>query len=241
MVVAMTLASMLGWAALCTMSCGGSKGSGTNGTQTVPCAGLSVSTSQRVQCQGDDCLVLRCSSSAPLCVSRSAAHVKTTVSFTTCDQILFPDWFYANDCWVGVFPDVKDWHATGFLCFCGRTSTGFQGAVFNYAGGSYWNDTSCDLRGGPTPETMATLAADCVTVENECTPTCTPRCSGRVCGPDGCGASCGSCASGTCGTNGQCGSSGDSCSSCIQSCSGMGDPCCTGCGCVCQDECGGWC
>lgn len=33
---------------------------------------------------------------------------------------------------------------------------------------------------------------------------CTPSCVGRVCGPDGCGGSCGSCASGTCNAAGAC-------------------------------------
>jgi hypothetical protein len=33
---------------------------------------------------------------------------------------------------------------------------------------------------------------------------CTPACSGKVCGPDGCGGSCGTCSSGTCDASGQC-------------------------------------
>lgn len=33
---------------------------------------------------------------------------------------------------------------------------------------------------------------------------CTPQCSGKVCGDDGCGGSCGDCGGGTCGNDGQC-------------------------------------
>lgn len=57
------------------------------------------------------------------------------------------------------------------------------------------------------------------------TPSCTPRCSGKVCGPDGCGGSCGSCASGTaCDGSGRC--------VCVPRCEGK----------VCgSDGCGGTC
>jgi hypothetical protein len=59
-----------------------------------------------------------------------------------------------------------------------------------------------------------------------CEPTsCTPACSGKVCGSDGCGGSCGTCASGT-----TCNSSGQCVSSCTPSCSGRmcGDDGCGG-------------
>jgi hypothetical protein len=55
---------------------------------------------------------------------------------------------------------------------------------------------------------------------------CTPTCSGKACGDDGCGGSCGSCASGSCDASGQCGSS------CTPTCSGKA------CG---DDGCGGSC
>jgi hypothetical protein len=56
---------------------------------------------------------------------------------------------------------------------------------------------------------------------------CTPSCSGKVCGPDGCGGTCGSCATGTCN---------DATGQCVAACT----PNCTGrvCG---PDGCGGTC
>ena len=204
-------------------STGGSAGSGTQGNST-PCAGLDdVNTSRRVHCQGDDCMVLLCNSTVPACFSRAVAELKTTVLFTTCNQILFPDWFYANDCLAAV-PPTPDYDSIGVVCFCGRTSTGFAGAVANYEGDA-WN--SCDMRAVPAPDWVVNLAAHCATAEADCNaPTCAPNCSGRACGPDTCGGSCGTCSSGTCNTAGQC----------VVPCT----PACTGkkCG---PDSCGGTC
>ena len=56
---------------------------------------------------------------------------------------------------------------------------------------------------------------------------CVPACDSRVCGPDGCGGSCGTCATGTCNTAGQC-----TVASCVPQCTGKT------CG---PDGCGGTC
>jgi hypothetical protein len=49
----------------------------------------------------------------------------------------------------------------------------------------------------PGPSTCAT--GEYCNTAGVCEPgTCTPACSGRTCGPDGCGGSCGTCATGTC-------------------------------------------
>ncbi|MFT7582795.1 MAG: hypothetical protein ACI9MR_004478, partial [Myxococcota bacterium] len=65
------------------------------------------------------------------------------------------------------------------------------------------------------------------------TPPCTPACDARLCGDDGCGASCGSCDGvDICSADGQC-NAGDS--SCDKSCADLGLTCGTHCGQSCGD------
>jgi len=77
---------------------------------------------------------------------------------------------------------------------------------------------------------------------------CTPNCSGRECGSDGCGGSCGSCSgSETCNSSGRCEStvscgngrcdSGETCATCPADC-GAGDGCLPGSSGPCSNSCG---
>jgi hypothetical protein len=86
--------------------------------------------------------------------------------------------------------------------------------------------------------------------DKPCTP-CVPDCTGKDCGADSCGGSCGTCSgSETCdiwigqcydpgGGGGGGGGGGNACTDCLSTCSGLPSGCCTGCGCLCKDECGG--
>jgi len=70
---------------------------------------------------------------------------------------------------------------------------------------------------------------------------CVTHCLNKDCGPNGCGGSCGVCPEGKkCSVSGLCinNSSDDPCTNCLSTCHGL-PGCCTGCGCLCEDDCGG--
>lgn len=89
---------------------------------------------------------------------------------------------------------------------------------------AYSNDGACDDGGEGAAYDVCDLGTDCL----DCGPrgACTPACSGRACGSDSCGGSCGTCTSGSCSALGTC------VASCTPSCSGLE------CG---NDGCGGTC
>jgi hypothetical protein len=62
---------------------------------------------------------------------------------------------------------------------------------------------------------------------------CTPSCTGKQCGGDGCGGSCGACPSGLSCSYGACR---DTCRECLAACRGL-PSCCTGTGCICDSAC----
>jgi hypothetical protein len=92
---------------------------------------------------------------------------------------------------------------------------------------------SCTGRCGKTAEGGCSCAASCTSDGTCCGDyaakcTCTPKCSGKTCGADGCGGTCGSCAAPT----PHCDSSGQCTDSCTPKCDGK----------VCGDDgCGGQC
>ncbi len=89
--------------------------------------------------------------------------------------------------------------------------------------------------GGITPECFYMVAkAQCESYYLQCIGGCVPNCSGKQCGPDGCGGSCGTCPPGyTCTSSGQCQPPQQKgCADavqCVLSCGGLDWPCIEGC------------
>jgi hypothetical protein len=211
---------------------GGSTASSSGGDPFAPLR-AAVSLTNPVKCEGDRCCLYRCSDKNILCVTRAVEDLKKFNLFASCSQVLFPEWFYANDCFI--FDLATSGLPTNVTtqCFCGRTATGFYGEYSTYADG-----LACDGRAAPLPADIASLGSGCDASRALCAAaTCTKHCSGRACGPDGCGGQCGTCSSGECNSSGKCGTAVDSCGSCLSSCHGLGS-CCTGCGCICESACG---
>lgn len=166
-----------------------------------------------------------------------------------CDVSQYHDDFFAYDCYIVTKWTNDDserfYYAEGeefgdiffVVCFCGRSGTIYSNA-YSITRSTY---SSCeDLYSvSPRDDGVGHLwDGDCG--DDWCNP-CLRNCDSRVCGPDGCGGSCGTCPPGkTCSTAGTCIEigSGDPCSDCLSSCKGL-PGCCTGCGCLCEDECGG--
>jgi hypothetical protein len=234
----------------------GSSSKGDGGGSTDPFAALKdVSASKPIHCDGDRCCFWRCAyvgdAEHTYCVSRAAEDLRPIITnmstitktghqpYKDCEQVLFPEWFYANDCFLWAWtPPFDNVGQVVIQCFCGRTSTSFSG---EWSASSGWASLStCDLRDQPEPDWTKDIAAKCTKSNEACkTAQCKPRCTGRVCGPNGCGGSCGNCSGGTCNAAGQCGSSGGTtCSGCLSSCKGLSG-CCTGCGCICESACYG--
>ncbi|MCC6811293.1 MAG: hypothetical protein IT381_27935 [Deltaproteobacteria bacterium] len=139
--------------------------------------------------------------------------------------------------------------------FCNQCATGYlHRAHFAYVNGAVAPkriDVTVALYGEPLSVVFGTGAygVECQTsVALTCDGACTPRCANRTCGANGCGGVCGVCAAGqTCRTpvndtsRFECvttATTSPGCSACLSSCSGLSG-CCTGCGCLCEDECGG--
>lgn len=214
-----------------------------------------------LRCNGDDCCFKRCGGNNDvLCVTRQAETYMELFDppFEGCDRLIFPKWFYQHDCFIlaefysghhggykgeiskvtMIGPSYSETSEVTFFypfiqCFCGRTGAGYAGEssteqAFVYHG--------CDQTVGVSGELYENLFS----CEDECQ-TCEPRCAGRECGPDGCGGNCGTCPPGReCSISGQCidSSSSDPCRECLETCRGL-PGCCTGCGCICEEECGG--
>ena len=113
-------------------------------------------------------------------------------------------------------------------CFCGRSGNQYTSAMALW-GGMGW--TGCNQT---LDITLTTTIQHLQACDRPCVP-CTPNCSGKQCGDNGCGGSCGSCSGGLSCKSGQCV---NACDECLHSCHGMSS-CCTGCNCMCEDECGG--
>jgi hypothetical protein len=217
-------------------SCGSSSNRGSAPDQSSstpdPFAELKagVSSTVTMNCSGDRCCFFRCWDSRVLCMTKVQEDLKRMPFFQSCSEVLLPDWFYANDCFY--------WNETSgtINCFCGRTATGYYGEWSANLGVL----TVCDSRSVPAPDWIVDIGGSCNKSREWCNDAqCQPHCTGRQCGPDGCGGSCGTCSgSATCSAGGTCGSSVDSCSGCLSSCRGFSS-CCTGCGCMCEAECGG--
>jgi len=154
-----------------------------------------------------------------------------------------PEWV-EYDCYFGTdfpedadqetFSDGDEFGLFWIICFCGRSGNQYSGT---YSLQHVYN--SCEDIHNSSPRDAqfgSDWDGDCV---DNCNP-CVANCSNRECGPDGCGGSCGTCPAGeTCSMSGKCidESSEDPCTECLESCRGL-PGCCTGCGCLCEEECG---
>jgi MYXO-CTERM domain-containing protein len=118
--------------------------------------------------------------------------------------------------------------AQGQLCDegqCVEATGDCVGLCGQKSAGNCFCDTYCFTSGDCCADICTTCAAE---LEEECKEqACTPVCTGKQCGDDGCGGSCGTCEAGKSCTNGQCGAA-------------QCQPACTGkqCG---DDGCGGSC
>ena len=217
-------------------SCGDKGG---NDLPDDPYEGLRDVAIGEVECNGDSCCLKRCwGDNDTICATRVSEYIVPVMDPPLpdgCDHIAFPEWFYNLDCFINIeIPDLVSYGDDKLYlwvqCFCGRTATTYSSEysatrAFDYAG------CGIPFEGEPS--------AGFVTCDHPCD-TCTPRCSVRECGSDGCGGSCGTCdASKTCNAAGHCVASGgeDTCSECLAACRGH-TSCCTGCGCLCEEECG---
>lgn len=211
-------------------------------TAADPYEGLEDVTSKgEIQCSEDNCCFRRCSNNSLLCVTRQPDILASHFSDLNCDSILFPEWFYANDCFVYLdqsyaYEESGEQRVLVWIqCFCGRTADNIAGetsinTVFRFEG---CNEPMTHLPGTGEPEIPEINCIECYE--------CQPNCVGKECGSDGCGGSCGTCPDGKiCNAAGECVSSGsgDTCSECLAACQGL-PGCCTGCGCMCEYECGG--
>lgn len=233
---------------------GGSDGGGGGGdAQVDPYEDLMALDKGEVDFEGEYGCFRDCDQTGhTICVTRNTSEIISSLNegyeFTeACDQLLFPEWFYQYDCHIATggihgitgYPleYISKYYEEGetfnffVQCFCGRTSNTFSSQysyqmLFKYNGcGEIMTDFDQDIQ----------ALLDC---SNPCI-ICEPNCAGRECGPDGCGAFCGTCSGGEeCNAAGQCVTEADTCTSCLQSCSGL-PGCCVGCGCMCEDECGG--
>jgi hypothetical protein len=234
---------------------GGGNGNDTDDTAQVdPYEGLWDVDKGEVNFNKDSGCFRRCWGNEDiLCVTRDTQTIIASLysvsdDFTeNCNQILFPTWYYQYDCFIstdgwsfyhdGHLKSGNKWDSdneTLYLfvqCFCGRTSNKFAS---QYSTNMKFQFNGCNEVMDNLWE-IAEAFADC---DNPCN-LCEPNCTGRECGPDGCGSSCGICSGGEeCNAVGQCVTEVDTCTSCLQTCSGL-PGCCTGCGCMCEDECGG--
>jgi hypothetical protein len=231
-------------------SCDGGSGGGT--PDDDPYAGLRSPARGEILCSGDSCCIYYCASDEEgrECITRDPQLIVSMIEEPPegCSGLVFPEWFYAHDCfvdhelWNVSWNDWQIWSTTisgdpllvyfPIECICGRAGTTYSSSAIEFVP-FYW--AGCDSELVPVNDVYATDLFSC---EESCT-TCYPRCTNRQCGPDGCGGSCGDCLSSeTCSAGGQCVSgSGSSCSDCLATCRGY-EGCCTGCGCMCESECG---
>jgi peptidoglycan/xylan/chitin deacetylase (PgdA/CDA1 family) len=205
----------------CTGSCSG-KGCGDDG-----CGHSCGTCSGNASCGSDN----QCHACVPVCDGKSCGSDGCGGSCGTCTSGLSCN--ASGQCTTGPC-GAAEWSASktyvaGDLVTATCNSTEAGTACFNKGGKVLAfrcdNPAWCSLRpgGGQAGWWSAWSAqAECSGV-----PTCTPSCSGKVCGDNGCGGSCGTCAGGTaCNASGQCQST------CTPSCSGK----------VCGDNgCGGSC
>lgn len=243
-------------ALLTAIGCSGGGKNGGAGSSNDSFAGLRDVSEGQLKCSGDECCYGYCAGTtfaAPgiTCLSRDPALVAKKVIGATCTSIIFTESFYNRNCfavieskaqgsteWIGSTWGVDQGTVNiPIACLCGEGSG--SAASLNYSWTSF-SFASCDQALTPTswPAALSVCSGGCSG--------CQPRCTGRTCGSNGCGGTCGTCPSGTtCNANGTCssgggGGGGDSCGSCLSSCRGISG-CCTGCGCICQSPCGGVC
>ncbi|MBW2264157.1 MAG: hypothetical protein JRG91_19505, partial [Deltaproteobacteria bacterium] len=247
---------------LFTLAACGNNGSTNGVTPTDPYDGLRDAGLGEIECNQDSCCLTGCWGRLDrVCVTRLPPIIIESIEGKPddgCSTLIFPEWFYSYDCFVvteAVRGDTGEPYSPGFnryevadqiivmtmRCFCGRTGTDYASSVKQSLYMKYFPE-SCrvEFNNPPDYELSSGIVDSLESCNNPCR-TCTPRCSGRRCGPDGCGGSCGSCTEGqTCNAAGECvtSGSGDTCSDCLSVCIGM-PGCCTGCGCMCEDECGG--
>lgn len=232
------------------------------GTSADLYAGLWDVALGQVKCNKQSCCIKRCGGNQDtVCVTRDSAAIiaslKDPSAWSGCSDLVFPEWFYNYDCFVGVGGVVNpitgkelkfvdnEYHpgskqlSIGFLqCFCGRAATTYSSEYSTSA--EAFRVDSCDqpLVGIDLTTGEEGFDESIVACDNPCN-TCQPRCGDRQCGSDGCGGTCApGCAPGkTCTAVGQCASEQDTCSSCLGACRGL-PGCCTGCGCICESACG---
>jgi len=164
-----------------------------------------------------------------------------------CDISKYHPDFFAYNCYfvtegyyVGSppYPDCKNKSEDVFgwvICFCGINDNKYSGDWHT----PWYNVNDCEILYTKSPTEYSIKHPFDGICDNSCNE-CKSNCIGKECGPDGCGGSCGSCPSGEkCSAAGKCisESSGDPCTECLNSCRGL-PGCCTGCGCICEDECG---
>ncbi len=214
-----------------------------------------------IACNEDSCCFKRCGGNQDtICVTRNSALILSSLTGDPfpegCKQLVFPEWFYNLDCFVGVggfvnavtgeelkYVDNTYTGETGriyvgFLqCFCGRTAGNYSSEYSSSSQAFLFADCDTPMVGVDLTSGEEGYDESFVTCDNPCNP-CTPQCGTRVCGSDGCGGSCGNCsADDTCSAAGLCVSEQDTCSACLSSCRGL-PSCCTGCGCICESACG---
>jgi hypothetical protein len=231
-----------------------------NGNETDIYEGLRNTGPGEIKCNGDSCCLTDCWGDEDFeCMTRIPdVIVAATLNKPNdgCNAYIFPEWFYAYDCFVvteGVHgdngtpygDDIVHYRGDGTLfmsirCFCGRGYTSYSSSVKGNLIMAYFPETChVEYNNPPSYELSEGIRSSWEGCANPCQ-TCTPRCTGRECGPDGCGGSCGTCGSGeTCNAAGQCvySGTGNTCSECLATCRGL-PGCCTGCGCLCEYECG---
>lgn len=158
-----------------------------------------------------------------------------------CDLSKLHQDFFNYDCFVVVDfgsyntePPEEKFGLTWIICFCGRSGNTYSGT---FSIETVFED--CDDYYTMSPRSVNGKIIWEGTCKDNCNP-CKANCTGKECGSNGCGGSCGTCPPGEkCSTAGKCisESSGDPCSACLSTCQGL-PSCCTGCGCLCEDECG---
>ena len=221
------------------ISTGCKKNSEKSNTNTDPWAGLRDLGPGEIKFSGENFCYYDCDNDQVFCGERSIMD---------CDVSKYHQDFFSYDCYVITdFNDTfdnknyysyinKKFGSMFFVFFCGRKENSYSG-FYTVVTGIY----SCSDLYNNSPRYSGTYLqfnGDCG--EHNCNP-CQANCSGRECGPNGCGGSCGTCPSGSkCSVAGNCISdnTGDPCSACLSTCQGLPE-CCTGCGCMCESECGG--
>jgi len=172
----------------------------------------SVAGGQQVACDGDRCCFNQCGGTQVLCASRAQSDLKELDPWKSCSEVTLPSWVASNDCWIWTKDSSSGWPT--LQCFCSISGGSYTGEYSS--SGITWAD-GCDQSAVTADSTYG------IPYERACSDSC----SGGSGGSSGAGGSSGSGGGGTV----------DPCGSCLSDCQGLSS-CCTGCGCLCEAECG---